>query len=144
MYTRLGVTDTKTTKFLKFPNQNENKGKHNSRSKLWNKKNKKKNTTHGKQKSNKILLQRRNKTKLWQENVPKINVEQIKNNVEFIPSGHLIQRSFFKNFKLTCDPCSPMCAHVHPCVNYEWVNIIVFKCKQSGMDLHYVLNIAHM
>ncbi len=35
------------------------------------------------QKSNKLLLQIRNKTRLWQENVPKINVEHTKNNGEF-------------------------------------------------------------
>jgi hypothetical protein len=36
-----------------------------------------------KQESNKILLQGRNKnrTRLWQKNVPKISVEQIKGNV---------------------------------------------------------------
>jgi len=43
----------------------------------------KKNTTYAKQKSNKILLQRRNKTRSWQENVPKIGVQQTKGNGEF-------------------------------------------------------------
>ncbi len=41
--------------------------------------------THAKQESNEILLQGRNlkKTRLWQKNVPKINVEHIKCNEEF-------------------------------------------------------------
>jgi hypothetical protein len=103
----------KTTKILIFPNQNENKGMPGSKSRLWNKKNKNSNTTCGKQKSNKILLQKINKTTLWQENVLKTNVEQTKGNGEilhlFTPIGHLVQRSFSKNFQLTCGPCSPMC-----------------------------------
>jgi hypothetical protein len=36
-----------------------------------------------KQKSNKILLQRINKTKTWQENVPKTSVQHTKGNGEF-------------------------------------------------------------
>jgi hypothetical protein len=41
--------------------------------------------TNAKEESNKILLQGRNKnkTRLWQENMPKTNVEQIKGNEEF-------------------------------------------------------------
>jgi hypothetical protein len=38
---------------------------------------------HAKQKSNEILLQKINRARLWEENVPKIGVEQIKNNGEF-------------------------------------------------------------
>ncbi len=37
-------------------------------------------TQREKQESNKILLQRRTRKKLWQENIPKINVEQTKGN----------------------------------------------------------------
>jgi hypothetical protein len=37
---------------------------------MWNKK------------SNKILMQKRNRTKLWPENIPKINVEQTKGSEE--------------------------------------------------------------
>jgi len=55
----------------------------NFKSKSWNKKNNNKNMTCVKQNFNKILLQIRNKTRLWQENIPKIDVEQIKNNGEF-------------------------------------------------------------
>ncbi len=36
-----------------------------------------------KEESNNILLQRRNKTMLWQKYVPKTNVEQTKGNGEF-------------------------------------------------------------
>jgi hypothetical protein len=65
----------KKTKIIRFYTQNENKSMHTSKFKLWNKKNKIKNMTCVKQKSNKILLWRRNKTMPWQENVPKISVE---------------------------------------------------------------------
>jgi hypothetical protein len=63
-----------------FLNQDGNKDKFNPKSKLWNNKNKNKNTTRGKQKSNRILLQTRNKnkTKLWQKNIFKICVEKNK------------------------------------------------------------------
>jgi hypothetical protein len=46
--------------------------------------NKNKDMTSVKQESNKILLQGRNKNRmsLWQKNVPKIGVEQIKGNDE--------------------------------------------------------------
>jgi hypothetical protein len=46
-------------------------------------KKKKKNMTCAKQESNKILLQGRNKTRLWQENVPKISVEHTEGNGDF-------------------------------------------------------------
>jgi hypothetical protein len=60
-----------------FLNRKE-KGRPISKSKTWNKM--KKNMTHMKHVSNEILLQKRNKNKrrLWLEDVPKINVEQIK------------------------------------------------------------------
>jgi hypothetical protein len=45
-----------------------------SKSKSWNKKNNNKNMRRVKQKFNKILLQRRKK-KIWQENIPKIDVK---------------------------------------------------------------------
>jgi len=78
-----GVTCMKTTKNTNFSTQNENKDKPNHKFKSWNKKNKNKNMTYAKQESTKILLQRRNKTRSWQENVPKIGVEQTKGNEEF-------------------------------------------------------------
>jgi hypothetical protein len=65
-------------------------------------------------------LQGKNKKKvsLWEENVPKIGVEQIEGNVGFlplfIPIGHLIQGIFLKNFPPTCGPCSHMFTHVWP------------------------------
>jgi hypothetical protein len=69
---------TKTTKIIRFFTQNKNKGKPNLKFKLWNKKNK--NMTCAKQKSNNISLQ--NKTRIWQEIVPKTNVEHTKGNGE--------------------------------------------------------------
>jgi hypothetical protein len=62
-----------------FLNQDGNKHKFYAKSRLWNNKNKNKNTTRVKQKFNKIVLQKRNKnkTKLWQRNVFKICVEKI-------------------------------------------------------------------
>ncbi len=72
-----------TTKIIRFFSPNENKGMPNSKSRSWNKKNKNKNTTCAKQDSNKIILQRKNKTRLWQKNVPKIGVEQTKGKGEF-------------------------------------------------------------
>jgi hypothetical protein len=44
-----------------------------------------KDMTHAKQESNNMLLQGRNKnrTRLWQENIPKTSVEHIKSNDEF-------------------------------------------------------------
>jgi hypothetical protein len=68
-----------------FPNLNENNNKLNPKSWLWNKKNKNKNTTCAKQKSNIIFLQGRNKnkTRFWQENLPKTGFEQTKGNREF-------------------------------------------------------------
>jgi hypothetical protein len=73
---------TKTTRFL---NQDEHKDMLNPKSKSWNKKNKNKNMTNIRQWTNMILSQKwnQNKIKLWQENVPKTSVEQIKGNEEF-------------------------------------------------------------
>jgi len=72
---------TKTTKTTNFFIKNNNKGKPNPKFKSWNKKNK--NTICAKQESNKILLQRRNKTRIWQEIVLKTNVEHTKGNEKF-------------------------------------------------------------
>jgi hypothetical protein len=46
-------------------------------------KNNNKQKTCAKQKSNEILLQKINRARSWEENVPKIGVEQIKSNGEF-------------------------------------------------------------
>jgi hypothetical protein len=54
----------KATKMTRFFNPNENKVMHNPKFRLRNKKNKNKNTTCVKNKLNKILLQRMNRTKL--------------------------------------------------------------------------------
>ncbi len=51
------ITCIKIIKFTRFSNQNKNKGRLNSKSKLWNKKNINKNTTRANQESNKVLLQ---------------------------------------------------------------------------------------
>ncbi len=74
-----------TNQDYKIFTQNDNKDKPNYKLKSWNEKNKNKNknTTYAKQKYNKILLERRNRTRSWQENVPKIGVEQTKGNGEF-------------------------------------------------------------
>jgi len=68
-----------------FLNQDKNNNKPNPKSWLWNKKNNNKNMTHAKQKFNVIFLQgrKKNKTRLWQENVPKTDVKQTKGNREF-------------------------------------------------------------
>jgi hypothetical protein len=72
---------TKITKTTRFFIQNKNKSKPNPKFKSWNKENK--NMTCAKQESNKILLQRRNKTRLWQEIVLNTGVEHTKGNEEF-------------------------------------------------------------
>ncbi len=74
----MGTITTKTTRFF---TKNKNKSKPNPKFNSWNKKNK--NMICAKQKSNKILLQRINKTKTWQENVPKTSVQHTKGNGEF-------------------------------------------------------------
>jgi hypothetical protein len=61
-------------------NQNENKNWPNLKSKLWNKKTR---TRHVRNKNPTIFYCKeeiKNKTRLWQENVPKTNVEQTKSN----------------------------------------------------------------
>ncbi len=54
------------------------------------KKNKNKNMTCAKQKSNMILLQEgnKNKTRLWQENIPQTGVEHTEGNGEFYFNLH--------------------------------------------------------
>jgi len=52
----------KITKFTRFPKSKWKKGRPISKSRIWNKINKNKNIAHAKQKSNKNLLQRINKT----------------------------------------------------------------------------------
>jgi hypothetical protein len=119
----------KTTKFIGFPNQNENKGKSNSKIRLWNRKTKPK-TWHVQNKNPTRFYckeETKNKVKLWEENIPKIDVEQIEGNVRilplFLPIGHLIQAMFLKKIPLTCGPCSHIFTHVHPCVAH------VHPCK---------------
>jgi transcription initiation factor TFIIIB Brf1 subunit/transcription initiation factor TFIIB len=63
------VTSMKTTNTIGFSNQNMIKDKPSSTFKSWNKKNKNKNTTCAKQKPNKILLQKRNRTRLGESMV---------------------------------------------------------------------------
>ncbi len=97
-----------------FLNQNENKGKLIFKSKSWNKTNKNKHMTHVKQKSNKILLQKRNKnkTKLWKKNILKINVEQTKvmgNSTSIYIYWALSSKKHFKKFSTYM---WPMCTHV--------------------------------
>jgi hypothetical protein len=106
------ITGMKTTKSIRFSNQNKNKWRLNSKFKSWNKKNKNKNTTCAKSKSNKVLLQRRNKTRLWQENVPKIGVEQIKGNGEFYLYLYILATLL----KELPNYMWPMFIHVCPCV----------------------------
>ncbi len=77
------IRGTKITKTTWFLNPNENKGKFNSKYIWCYKKNKNNNTTCAKSKSNNILLQKRNRLRLWQENVPKTSDEQTKNNEKF-------------------------------------------------------------
>ncbi len=53
----LTITCIKIIKFTRFLNQDKNKGRLSSKSKLWNKNNINKNTTRANQESNKVLLQ---------------------------------------------------------------------------------------
>ncbi len=116
----VSVTKTKTTKFTWFPNQDKNKGKPSSKFKLWNKKNKNKNTTCVKQDSNKILLQEgnKNKTRLWQKKIPKLvlNILKVMGNSTFIYTywAHNSNNFFKKTSNLNV-------AHVHSCVTHVWI-----------------------
>ncbi len=111
------VMGTKQPSLYGFLNQDKNMSKPSSKSKSQNEKNKNKNTSYAKQKSNKILLQEwnKNRIKLWQENVFKINVEQTENNVGFYlylhPLGIWPKKPFQETSNLHV-------AHVHPCVTH--------------------------
>jgi hypothetical protein len=116
------VMGTKTTISIGFLNQDKNKSKLHSKFRSWNKKNKNKNMIHAKPKFNKILLQGKykNRTRLWQENVSKLVLNILKVTWNYISNYTYWTPSFWRilsrNFQLTRGPCSPMCAHVHPCV----------------------------
>jgi hypothetical protein len=72
-----------------------------------------------KQESNKIVLQRINKTRLWQENVPKSNVEQtkvMKNSISIYTPWAPSSKKFIKKLPIYMWPmfthvgqCAPMC-----------------------------------
>ncbi len=84
--------------------------------------------TCAKKKSNKILLQGRNKkqSKVTTRKCTQIGVEQIEDNVGFLPlfiaTGHLIQGFFLKKFPPTCGSCSHMYTHVWPMSIYVRIN----------------------
>jgi hypothetical protein len=61
---------TKPTKIIGFFNKNKNRGKHNFKYRSWNNN---KNTIYANK--NLIRFYCKIKKKLWQENVPKTNVE---------------------------------------------------------------------
>jgi len=92
------------------------------KSKSWKKKNNNKNT-NATQEFNKILLQEqkiRKKKDYDNKTCPKLMLNTLKvreNSTFIIPIGHLIQKNFSKKFQSICGPYSPMCAHVHLCVN---------------------------
>jgi hypothetical protein len=77
------VMSMNTTKTIRFFNQNYNKGKLSSKSRSWNKENKNKNTTNENKNPTKHYCKKKILTRLWQENIPKISVQQTKNNEEF-------------------------------------------------------------
>jgi hypothetical protein len=52
----------------------------------------------------------------------------------FIPIGHLIQGSFFKNFQLTCGWCSLMCG---PCPSM-WK--LILKYELLKMNWYLIMN----
>jgi hypothetical protein len=52
--------------------------------------------------------------KTYQKHV--LNILKIMGNFTYI---YTYWAPNLKNFQPTCGRCSPMCAHVHPCVNYE-------------------------
>jgi hypothetical protein len=54
---------------------------------------------------------------LWQENVPKINVEKTKGNSKFYLYLYPL-RIYFKEVYQKASNLHV--AHVHPCANYEW------------------------
>jgi len=77
--------------------------------------------THANQTSNKVLLQgQTNKTRLWQENIFKINVEHTKSNGEFYFCLYLLGTWLKEVFKKTSNL---HVAHMCSCVNYEWIKI---------------------
>jgi hypothetical protein len=117
------------TKITRFSNPNENKGMPNSKSRSWNKKNKNKNMKCVKQDSNKILLQRKNKIGLWQKKIyPKLMLNKLKvKGILFLL--YSLDTYFKEIFQLPIHMWPifthvHLCvAHVHPCVNYEWIKI---------------------
>jgi hypothetical protein len=78
----MAIMGMKTTKSTRFSNQNENKDRPNFKFKSWNKKIRTR--TWHMQNKNSIKKyyneKKKNKTRLWQENIPKINVEHIEGN----------------------------------------------------------------
>jgi hypothetical protein len=64
----------------------------------------------------------------------------------FIPIRHLPQISFLQNFQLTCNPHSPMCAHVHPWVDASYSGSFLsqneFFFLASFIQMHMVINIS--
>jgi hypothetical protein len=66
-------------------------------------------TANNKQKQNKDM-----RKKTYQKHV--LNILKIMGNFTYI---YTYWAPNLKNFQPTCGRCSPMCAHVHPCVNYE-------------------------
>jgi hypothetical protein len=108
----------KITKFMRFSNQNENKGKLISKFRSWN---------------NKIIIITRY---VWNKNPTSLLQKKVKQGYDikstqnwcwtnwksweivllFIPIGHLAQWSFLRNFQPTCvihvHPYVPMCTHV--------------------------------
>jgi len=63
----------------------------------------------------------KNKTRLWQENLPKTGVEHIEDNVRFYiylySLGTYLKEAFLKTSNLHVTHVHPCVAHVHPCEN---------------------------
>jgi hypothetical protein len=116
----MAVTGTKTIKSTRFSNQNENKGRHNSKFKLWNKKNKNKNMTCANQNffKKKITKKKFKKNKAMTGKHTKklmLNILKVINNSTSIytywtPSSKKILKNFYMwpMFTHVCS-CAPMC-----------------------------------
>ncbi len=111
----MGIKTTKTNK-ISYPkrkqkaclNPNSNYETRKTRTKIQREK----------QESNKILLQRINRTNYDKKTYPRLvlNKPKVMKIFAFIYTYWVLSS---RNFQSTCGPCSPTCTHMHPCVNYE-------------------------
>jgi hypothetical protein len=122
----------KTTKTIRFFNQNKNKGRLSSKSRSWNKKNKNKNTTS----VNNILLQKKKEQCYDKKTYPKLVLNKLKiveNSTFIYTPWALNSRKFFKKLSIYM---WPMCAHVHPWTMNELRFNLEWTKTQLGMNLN--------